>query len=454
MRGREHWSSTVGFVLAAAGSAIGLGNVWKFPYITGVYGGSAFVLWYLISVIVIGLPVILIEFALGRHTQLNPVGAFRRLAPEKPYWLIGAMGVMAGFIILSYYSVVAGWTLNYLFKAVITGFKEYHSPQVAGEAFKAYITHPVKPVVTHLIFMLLVILIVARGVRMGVEWINRILMPVMFFIILILVVRGLTLKGVSPERSAFQGLQFLFHFDLRQLNGRAMLTALGHAFFTLSLGMGAMLTYGSYLHEKENLLKSALWIAVADTLVALLSGVAIFTTVFALGFEPNKGVGLIFNVFPAIFSQMPSGEVVAVLFFLLLLIAALTSAISLMEVVTAYFVDERGWERKKTVWVWGTVIFLLGIPSSLSSGVLANLQFLGMNIFDFLDYLSFKYLLPLGGLLMVLFTLKRWKIASFLQELSRGGPNWSGKEKIFTALLVLSAIFVTATFVAGIWGIG
>lgn len=447
---REHWSTSLGFILASAGSAIGLGNVWKFPYITGVYGGSAFVLWYLFSVVIIGLPVMLIEFSIGRATQLNPVGALRSLSPDKPYWLIGAMGVLAGFIILSYYSVVAGWTLNYLLKAIFYGFSGYSSPELADKAFGSYVSHPVKPILTHLVFMLLVMLIVVQGVRSGVERWNKILMPLLFVIILLLVIRGLTLKGVTPERRAFQGLQFLFHFDLSQLNGPAMLTAMGHAFFTLSLGMGAMLTYGSYLSRRENIVKNAIWIVISDTLIALLAGIAIFTTVFALGFQPAKGPGLVFNVLPAIFSQMPSGRLVGILFFLLLFIAALTSAISLMEVVTAFFVDEKGWSRKRAVWEWGSAIFLLGIPSALAVGPLSGITILGMNIFDFLDYLSFKYLLPLGGLFLVLFTLVRWKVISLLEELAQGGPDWRKRHHLITGLLIISALFVTVTFLAGV----
>ncbi|MBM3326892.1 MAG: sodium-dependent transporter [Calditrichaeota bacterium] len=449
---REHWGSRTAFIMAAGGSAIGLGNIWKFPYITGVYGGAAFVMWYLFSILMIGLPVMLIEYAIGRRTQRSPVGAFKALAPGTFYWLIGAMGVLAGFIILSYYSVIAGWTLAYIFKALFGGFAGFHSPEVARQAFEAYATHPIRPLLTHAVFMFLVILIVYQGVKKGIERWNSILMPLLAVIVIVLAVRGITLKGVEAHLSALNGLKFLFAPDFTKLTGNGMLVAMGHAFFTLSLGMGAMLTYGSYLSERENLIKSALWVIVMDTAFALLAGVAIFTTVFALGFQPGSGPGLIFNVLPAIFAVMPGGGIMGVLFFLLLSIAALTSAISLLEVVTAYFVEQRGWVRHRAAVVWGIAIFLLGVPPALSFGVLGNIKLLGMTLFDLFDYLSFKYMLPLGGLFMVLFTIIRWKPVSLLQELRKGGSALRISNGAALALLIVSALFVAITFIAGLFG--
>ena len=292
------------------------------------------------------------------------------------------------------------------------------------------------------------IFVVVRGVKGGIEKGNRILMPALFIIILLLVIRGLTLEGSA------EGLKFLFAPDFSKLNADAMLVAVGHAFFTLSLGMGAMLTYGSYLSEKENLVKSALWIIVTDTGVALLAGVAIFTAVFSMGFEPNAGPGLVFHVLPAIFAVMPGGAVVGVLFFLLLSIAAVTSGISLLEVVTAYFIDEKGWSRKKATPAFGFLIFLLGIPSALSFGVLSEIKIFDMIIFDFFDYLSFKYIMPLGGLFMVLFTIIRWKPKNILEELRKGGPALNISSSLAMIILVISAIFVGVTFIAGVLGKG
>ncbi|MDP8240080.1 MAG: sodium-dependent transporter [Candidatus Hatepunaea meridiana] len=448
MKVREHWGSRLGFVLAAVGSAVGLGNIWKFPFITGMYGGAAFVLFYLISILLIGLPVMLIEFSIGRKTQLNPVGAFQKLAPSSPYFLIGAMGVLCGFIILSYYSVVAGWTLTYMYKAVAFGFKDFSSPEIAGEAFTAYSSSPIWPVLSHAVFMFLCIFVVSKGVKVGIERWNRILMPTLFVIILLLIVRGLTLEGADA------GLKFLFVPDFSKLTANAMLVAMGHAFFTLSLGMGAMLTYGSYLSEKEDLVKSSLWIIVADTGVALLAGIAIFTAVFAMGFEPAGGPGLVFHVLPAIFSMMPGGNIMGFLFFALLSIAALTSGMSLLEVVTAYFIDQKGWSRRKASIAFGFLIFLVGVPSALSFGALKEIIIFKMNLFDFFDYLSFKYMLPLGGFFMVLFTIFRWKPKSLLEELKRGGPGLKISVGLATVLLLISAVFVGVTFVAGVLGVG
>jgi NSS family neurotransmitter:Na+ symporter len=448
MPAREHWGSRIGFILAAAGSAVGLGNIWKFPFITGMYGGAAFVAFYLLSILLIGLPVMLIEISIGRKTQLSPVGAFRSLAPEGPYFLIGAVGVVVGFIILSYYSVVAGWAVSYLGKAIVGGFSSFTSPEAASEAFGEFSSHPYKPLIAHGIFMLLCILVVSRGIKGSIERGNRILMPTLFVIIVLLIVRGVTLPGAGA------GISFLFYPDFSKLTSEAMLVAIGHAFFTLSLGVGAMLTYGSYLSEKEDLVKSSLWIIIADTGVALLAGIAIFSTVFAMGFEPDAGPGLVFHVLPTIFAKMPGGSFLAMLFFLLLTIAALTSAMSLLEVVTSYFIDQRGWSRIRATVVLGIAIFIVGIPSVLSFGVLGDVKIFGMILFDFFDYLSFKYAMPLTGFFMVLFTIFRWKPENFLAELRRGGKGLPISAGIATLLLLISALFVGVTFVAGVMGKG
>jgi len=497
--GREHWGSRYGFILAAAGSAVGLGNIWKFPFITGMNGGAAFVIFYLLSILIIGLPVMLIEFSIGRKTQLNPVGAFKSLAPKGPFFLIGVMGVAAGFIILSYYSVVAGWTMWYIFKAAAGTFSSFTDPAVALEAVNTHVgamlgmtSHTVAaislpdslsnwdalrtslssggsvpdsllsviagqefenfaiksnlPLLSHFVFMAICVLVVIKGIKGGIEKWNRILMPTLFIIILLLVFRGLTLEGSS------KGLAFLFAPDFSKLNGKVMMTALGHAFFTLSLGMGAMLTYGSYLSKHENLISSALWVIALDTLVALLAGVAIFTSVFALGFEPAQGPGLVFYVLPGIFALMPGGLFVGVLFFLLLTIAAVTSGVSLLEVVTTYFIDSKGWSRRKATLIFAIVIFLLGVPSSLSMGMWSHIQIFGYNIFDFLDYLSFKYLLPLGGLFMVIFTIFKWGTPNLLAELRRGGSDLSISSGAATAILYVTGFFIAITFVMELFG--
>jgi len=316
---------------------------------------------------------------------------------------------------------------------------------MAGAEFESYAFKSIWPLITHAVFMLLCALVVIRGVKGGIEKWNNILMPTLFIIILLLVIRGVTLKGAGA------GIAFLFAPDFSKLTGPVMLTALGHAFFTLSLGMGVMITYGSYLEREENLFRSALMIIVLDTLVALLAGVAIFTAVFAMGFEPSQGPGLVFYVLPAIFAKMPLGLLVGVLFFLLLSIAALTSGVSLLEVVSAYFIDERGWSRHRATIIFTIVIFLLGVPSALSFGVLGHITILGMILFDFFDYLSFKYLLPIGGFLMVLFTLFYWGTKKFLGELHRG-MRLRIPALLAVVFLICSAIFVAWTFVAQLRG--
>lgn len=446
---REHWGSRLGFILAAAGSAIGLGNVWKFPFITGLYGGAAFVLVYLVCILLIGVPVMLIEFAIGRKTQRNPVGAYRAIGGRKSLWVwAGGLGVIAGFVILSYYSVVAGWCLGYVLKSIGGGFAAFDDPAEAGEAFAAFAGNPSQAIFAHLAFMLTCILVVAQGVRSGIEKASRVLMPTLLVILFMLVFRGLTLEGSGA------GVEFLFRADLSKLSGDAILVALGHAFFTLSLGMGAMITYGSYLSRHDNLLSSAFWVIILDTGIALLAGIAIFTAVFAFGLAPDSGPGLIFHVLPVVFGHMPGGAFFAFLFFVLLSIAAITSGVSLLEVVIAYFVDEKGWQRQRATWIMGGIIFLIGVPSALSFGPWSGIKIGEWSLFDFFDYMSFKYMLPLGGLLSILFVLSRWTVSGFLEELRRGSRWWLPSRGLGNAALAIAAVLVVITFVAGLAGKG
>jgi NSS family neurotransmitter:Na+ symporter len=444
---REHWGSRIGFILAAAGSAIGLGNVWKFPFITGLYGGAAFVMVYLVCILLIGAPVMLIEFAIGRKTQRNPVGAYEAIAGERSLWTwVGGLGVLAGFIILSYYSVVAGWCLGYVIKSIGGAFSAFNDPAEAGEVFERFAGSPSQAVFSHAVFMLICIIVVAQGVKSGIEKAARVLMPTLLAILVLLVFRGLTLEGSG------KGVEFLFRADFSKLTGDAILVALGHAFFTLSLGMGAMITYGSYLSRQDNLVSSAVWVLVLDTGIALMAGLAIFSAVFAYGLDPAAGEGLIFHVLPVVFGQMPGGAFFAFLFFVLLSIAAVTSGISLLEVVIAYLVDEKGWKRPKATWVFGTVILVLGIPSALSFGPLADVKIGNWTFFQLFDYVSFKYILPLGGLLSILFVLGRWKVVEFLAELRRGSSWWLPGLFLARLALGIAAVLMVITFIAGLFG--
>ncbi|PIU77462.1 MAG: sodium-dependent transporter, partial [Nitrospirae bacterium CG_4_10_14_3_um_filter_70_108] len=398
----DHWSSRLGFVLAAAGSAIGLGNVWKFPYITGVYGGGAFVLVYLAAVALVGIPILVAEILIGRRARKDPVGAMRAVGGRA--WAgVGWLGVGASFVILSYYSVVAGWTLAYAARAASGGFTGLDAAAIST-LFDAFLADPTRQLFWHACFMALVIAIVVGGVAKGLERWNKVLMPALVAILLVLFVVALRSPGAAA------GFRFMFHADFHKLTPKAWLEALGHSFFTLSLGMGAMLTYGSYLSTKTDLLRSAVVIAVFDALMALVAGLVIFPICFTFGLQPAAGPGLIFKTLPVAFAQMHGGSLFALLFFLLLAFAALTSAISLLEVAVAYFVDERGWPRPRATLGMGGVIFLLGIPSALSFSRLAHVHlYPGMTLFDSLDTLATNYLLPIGGLGIAL--VAGWRLA-------------------------------------------
>jgi NSS family neurotransmitter:Na+ symporter len=368
------------------GSAVGLGNVWRFPYITGQYGGAAFILVYIGCVIAVGVPIMLAEFLIGRKTQKNPVGAFRTLRPRSPWIVTGWLGVVGGFVILSYYSVVGGWVLHYVYLSLTNSFAGA-SPERVTALFAALSDNPSLQILWHLVFMLLTIAIVARGVSNGIEKGNKIMMPLLFILLLALLVVAL-----QTDRAAV-GLDFLLRPQWHKLGPTAVLEALGQALFSLSLGMGAMVTYGSYLSRQTNLVGAALWVGAGDTVVAILAGFVLFPLVFSFGLEPSSGPGLIFRTLPIVFAQLPAGSLVALALFVLLSFAALTSSISLLEVVCAYFVDEQGWSRRTASWGLGAVIFLLGIPSAL-----------GERFFGLMDSLATNYLLPIGALLIALFT--------------------------------------------------
>ena len=414
---REHWKSKAGLILAAAGSAIGLGNIWKFPYIAGENGGAAFIFIYLICIALIGLPVLIAEVLLGRSTQRNPVGAFKKLS-GKPFWImIGSMGVIAGFVILSFYTVIAGWSIGYIVEALKGSFSQFSDPGISSSYFEELTGNVNWIVGYHTLFSILTMWVVYAGINKGIEQGSKIMMPVLFFLLVLLVIRGITLPGAE------KGLAFLWSPDWSKISGQSVLIALGHAFFTISLGMGAMMTYGSYLSEKDNIPSASLQIVFLDTFIALLAGVAIFTAVFAMGQDPASGPGLIFVTLPVVFAKMPGGVIWAVLFFLLLTLAALTSAISLLEVVVAYFVDERKWKRHKAVMVFGFVVFLVGIPSALSFNVMKDVHFFGKTWFDNADYLASNILLPGGGLFISIFVGWIWGFDKVLIDLKKGSES-------------------------------
>ena len=393
---RDTFSSNLGIIAAVAGSAVGLGNIWKFPYITGVYGGGAFVLVYLICIAIIGLPIVLSEFIIGRKAQKNAIGSFKKLAPGTPWFVPGVMGLVAAFMILAFYGVVAGWTLEYLFKAITNSFVGKNPADLEG-MFGGFISQLAKPIFWQFIFMGLTCWIVLAGIKGGIEKASKLLMPILLVIIIILDIRAITLPGAS------EGLAFLFKPDFSKLSAEGMLSALGHAFFSLSLGMGTLITYSSYMSKKENLATTAVQVTIADTGIALLAGIAIFPAVFAFGIEPGAGPGLVFITLPNVFQQMPGGYIFCILFFLLLAVAALTSSISILEVVVAYFVEELKLARRAATIMAASAITIMGIPCSLSMGVWSKVKFMDKTFFDWLDFIASNVLLPLGGLLIVAF---------------------------------------------------
>lgn len=393
---RDSFTSKFGVVAAVAGSAIGLGNIWRFPYVAGENGGAAFLIVYLLVVAVIGISVMTSEFIIGRSAQKNPYGAFKKLAPGKPWFLIGIMGVAAAFMILAFYTTVAGWTLEYFYQTITGNLLGKTDVQLTS-MFDGFIKGSFRPVLWFLVFMFLTGWIIISGVEKGIEKYTKLLMPFLLILLVLLCFRSITLEGAG------KGLQFLFHPDFSKLTPKVILEALGQAFFSLSIGMGTLITYGSYIPKNQNLATTSLYVVIADTAVAVLAGVAIFPAVFALGGSPASGTGLVFIVLPGIFQKMPFGEIFALMFFLLLAVAALTSTISVLEVIVAYLVEELKMSRRKATIAATLSVSVLGVVTALSMGPLNSIQISGKNIFGMLEYLTSNIMLPVGGLLIVLF---------------------------------------------------
>lgn len=414
---RATFSSGLAVFFATLGSAVGLGNIWKFPYLTGKFGGGAFLLVYLMCIIFVGLPVMLSEFYIGRKTRLNAVGAFEKLSPGTAWKRIGNMGVGAAYLIMFFYSCVAGWVYFYLFKAIRGDFTAV-TMESAKAQFGSIVTSSVTPVVWQFIVLSVVAGILIMGVNKGIERITKILMPVFFVLIVICDIRALTLPGAAA------GIRFLFEVDFGKLSALAILTAMGLAFFKLSLGMGTMITYGSYFTKDNNLFGTGLKVALSDTLVSLLAGLAIFPTVFSFGLEPGAGPGLLFMTIPLVFSQMPFGGILLTAFFFLAAIAATTAMLSLVEVPVAYMSEEKGVSRTKAVLFNAGIIFVIGILATLSvdkDSLLGGLTFMGRGFFDWFDYLSSNIMLPLGGLLIVIYMSYVVDKKDVCRELSNDG---------------------------------
>ena len=411
-KSRDHFGSQFGVLVAVAGSAVGLGNFWRFPYMVGTYGGAAFIIVYLLMVLML-LPIMFSEFVIGRRSQSNAYGAFKVLAPGTPWKGIGILSVAASFAILSFYCVVGGWTIEYMYQSVTTRFSSDASALEA--TFSNFVSSPVRPILWHLLFLGLSAVIVIAGIKKGIEKYAKILMPILLLMIIFLAVWALFLPGAS------KGVAFLFHPDFSKITGESLLAAMGQAFFSLSLGMGCIVTYASYVKKGDNIIMLGTSSGFADLGFALLASLAIMPAVFAFGISPNEGPSLVFITLPRIFAQLPMGNVFALVFFASLLIAAITSSISLIEVVTAYFTEELKLSRRMAVGITTLIIVVTGSLSSLSMGVLKGVKIFGKGFFDMFDYLSSNILLPLGGLFIVIFTGWVLKKAAVKDELSSGG---------------------------------
>lgn len=382
--------------MAVVGSAVGLGNIWRFPYLAGVNGGAAFLLLYLFLILVVGLPLILSEFIIGRATHRGAVGSFKQLAPRKKWYLVGYMGVIAGFCILGFYSVIAGWSIRFLYDSVINANAGQSYDEIAA-GFNAFKNTGWQPVLLSAGFLGLTAFVVFKGVEKGVERWNKILMPLLIGILVVLCLNSFTLDGFR------EGMSFLFKPDFSKITANTVLDALGQVFFTLSLGMGVMITYSSYVVKPENMLRSKGIVTLIDTSIAIISGIAIFPAVFTFGISPTQGPDLIFLTLPNVFGQMAGGQYVGILFFLLITIAALTSMVSIFEMMTNYMMEELRMTRRRAVlWLLGTLVLVAALCAQ--SQVEGSRLMIGRyNVFDFLDMLSSNYLMTIGGLLIVVF---------------------------------------------------
>ena len=418
MSSRDQFASKIGFVLAAAGSAIGLGAIWKFPYMAGTNGGSVFILLFILCTLFIGLPILIGEFMIGRRGQQDPINSFKEQAPGKPWYAIGWLGLIAAGIILSFYSVVGGWILSYIYRAItfsLTG-QNINFEQLFGEI----ISNPWEVIIAQGAFMLLTLLIVQAGIKSGIEVASKWMMPLLFIFFILLFIRSVTLDG------AMEGVKFMFVPDWSFFNSETILLALGQAFFSLSVGVAAMVTYASYLGRRENIVSAASNVAFMNIAISILAGLVIFPAVFALGYSPNQGPGLVFIMLPAVFEQIPFGSVFLLIFFILLLFATVTSSIALLEVVVAIGIGKKTHARKRASWIFAVIIFMVGIPSALSFGVLSDITIIDKNIFDFMDFITSSIMMPIGALLTSLFVGYHYTKNIAKEELN--AANW-----LFTA---------------------
>ena len=443
---RDSFGSRFGALVAMAGSAVGLGNLWRFPYLVGENGGAAFIIVYILLSFLICLPIFISEFVIGRRSQKNAYAAFRDLSGGSAWRWVGLFTIIVPLVVLSYYSVIGGWSVEYLLKSVTFAF-ESASQSAMSTMFSDFVSSTWGPLLVHTGFLLVTIMIVVVGIKDGIEKFSKVMMPLLFFMVLAIAIYSMTLPGAKA------GLDYLFNPDFSKITGKACAAALGQAFFSLSLGFGTIMTYASYVDKKENILFQSTATAVSDLMFALIAGMAIMPAVFAFGLNPQSGPGLVFETLPFVFGQMPAGGFVAILFFLALLVAALTSSISMLEVAVAYLVEEKGFSRVWACVVLFVICWVVGAVCSLSFGPLSDVKIDGGNIFDFFDNLSSNILMTLGSLLTVLFVGWRLKKTDVYDEFTNGG-TLSRNAKIFGVLWFLiryiCPLAIISIFVSGL----
>ena len=444
---RDSFGSRFGALVAMAGSAVGLGNLWRFPYLVGENGGAAFIIIYILLSFVICLPIFISEFVIGRRSQKNAFAAFRDLSGGSAWRWVGLFTIIVPLVVLSYYSVIGGWSVEYLLKSLTFSFTGEASQSVFHSMFTDFVSSTWAPLIAHTAFLLVTTLIVIVGIKDGIEKFSKVMMPLLFFMVVAIAIYSMTLPGASA------GLDYLFNPDFSKITGKAIAAALGQAFFSLSLGFGTIMTYASYVSKKENIMFQSAATAVSDLMFAMIAGMAIMPAVFAFGLNPQSGPGLVFETLPFVFGQMPAGGVVAILFFLALLVAALTSSISMLEVAVAYLVEEKKFSRLWACVVLFAVCWVVGAICSLSFGPLSDIKIDGGNIFDFFDNLSSNILMTLGSLLTVLFVGWRLKKTDVYDEFTNGG-TLSRNARIFGVLWFLiryvCPLAIAAIFISGL----
>jgi len=422
---RDTFTTRLGVIAATLGSAVGLGNIWKFPSMTGTNGGAAFVLLYVVCTFLVGLPVMICEHAIGRRARTDAIGSLKRLAPGTAWWLVGAVGVLAAFFIMAFYTEVAGWVFAYIVQAIVSMFQgsagalATSDPAATTQVFTTLVTNPWISLVLQWIVLGWVGAIIAAGVSRGIERVTRRLLPILFVLLVVVCIRSLTLPGAG------EGLRFLFQPDWSAITPAVVLAAMGLSFFKLSVGMGTMITYGSYFREDQNIPVTGARVMLSDLLVSMLAGIAIFPAVFAFGFEPSAGPALLFITIPAVFASMPGGAFFMVLFFVLAAIAATGAMVSLAEVPVAYLSERRGWSRSRATILTMVLLAVVGSTAALSSSTLANFKILGKTMFDLFDYVSSNIMLPLGGIFICLFVGWQWGYEDLKAALSNNGTVYN-----------------------------